>query len=294
MALPKYIEKSNQYIALTGQGIINQSESIVDQNHLIFNKDQSTYIYLDQFDGDIKITIEDNKRVNLFIMSYQSKKMDVHFDINIKERALLKVYTQFVSKQHTILNIHRDFNISGNGSLILMNHLTFKGQMDIEDKVFLKGENANVDIDVLDIGSNRDQTNYRQMIYHKAKKTYSQIHNWMISDDLASLDYSVNGKIEKGNAKSSCQQSNKGIILSQSADIKVVPTLLIDEYDVEASHGAAIGRIDDNQLFYLLSRGLNETQAKNLIISGYINPFIHKIKNEVVEEMVKRRVHQMI
>jgi Fe-S cluster assembly protein SufD len=116
----------------------------------------------------------------------------------------------------------------------------------------------------------------------------------MISDDESSLDYSVNGKIEKGNSKSSCQQSNKGIILSQAADIKVVPTLLIDEYDVEASHGAAIGRIDDNQLFYLLSRGLNETQAKNLIISGYINPFIHKIKNEVVEEMVKRRVHQMI
>lgn len=294
MALPRYIQKANQYIALTNQGVINQSRSTVEDNHLIFNDDQSIFIYIDQYEGDIKITIKENKRVNLFIMSYQSKTMGINFDIHIKDHALLKVYSQFVSNHHTSLDIQRSFNIEDNASLILMNHLTFKGKMDIEDKVYLRGENSNVDIDVLDIGSNRDKTSYRQMVYHKSKNSYSQIHNWMISDDESSLDYSVNGKIEKGNSKSSCQQSNKGIILSQAADIKVVPTLLIDEYDVEASHGAAIGRIDDNQLFYLLSRGLNETQAKNLIISGYINPFIHKIKNEVVEEMVKRRVHQMI
>jgi Fe-S cluster assembly protein SufD len=69
---------------------------------------------------------------------------------------------------------------------------------------------------------------------------------------------------------------------------------LIDEYDVEASHGAAIGQMDELQLYYLMSRGMSESEAKSLIINGYTLPFISLIANEKIEKILKRQVSRVI
>jgi Fe-S cluster assembly protein SufD len=83
-------------------------------------------------------------------------------------------------------------------------------------------------------------------------------------------------------------------MLSEHSEIACEPTLLIDEYNVEASHGAAIGKMDDLQLFYLLSRGLSETEAKALILSGYINPFINLIENDKLKKTVLTKINRTL
>jgi len=69
---------------------------------------------------------------------------------------------------------------------------------------------------------------------------------------------------------------------------------LIDEFDVFAKHGAAIGRINDDELFYLLSRGLTEQNAKKLIVSGYTLPYLTAIGDSHLKDILRRKVARKI
>ena len=87
--------------------------------------------------------------------------------------------------------------------------------------------------------------------------------------------------------RSVARQQNKGIVLGVNARLDANPLLLIDEYDVEASHGAAIGKIDEEQLYYLMSRGLTHKNAQRLIISGFLSPVISLMTTkELIEDFV--------
>lgn len=295
MSLPKYLENNDSLIVLDKDSVVNHSIANFDQETFSFSADGEYTIYLDNFSlPKLDLVIEENHNVIVYLISDNSRKTKISMNIQVKDNALLKLYSQFNSKRRTSCEVNRQFHIEYNASLILLNNLTYRGEIRLDDQIYLEKELANLDIDQLNINSTDDLSVVKQHVYHQAKKTYSQIHNWLISNDNSKLDYVVNGTIEKGHEKSSCQQLNKGIIISDKGQIKVIPSLFIDEYDVEASHGAAIGQIDENQMFYLRSRGMNELEAKNLIISGYINPFITKVKNEAIESSLARKIKRLL
>jgi Fe-S cluster assembly protein SufD len=88
--------------------------------------------------------------------------------------------------------------------------------------------------------------------------------------------------VEQDTISNNATQSNKNILLSSHAQIDTKPELQIYTDDVICSHGATIGRIDENALFYLQSRGIDEIQARHLLITAFINNILSLIKNELV------------
>jgi len=84
------------------------------------------------------------------------------------------------------------------------------------------------------------------------------------------------------------------LLLGEKSSISVDPKLLIDEYDVKASHGAAIGRINDDELFYLESRGLDETLAKQLIVFGYLAPFLDQLAHAKLSDYLTKIVRKQV
>ena len=295
MSIPQFIQESSSFVAFIGQTVENQSLAQYSQQRLTLNQDGEYYLYFDNVNqSQLSIIVEKEVNVKVYLLSYQSRKCELDLTVHVKENALLKLYSQFSARRKTNLEVNRQFNVEENASLIMLNNITFHGLISLNDQIHLNGPLANLALDVLNINGENDESKVIQHVYHRAKKTYSQINNWLISNRNAKLNYVVNGSIEQGMAKSSCEQLNKGIILSDEGQIRVVPSLYIDEFDVVASHGAAIGQIDDSQLFYLTSRGLTEFEAKNLIVSGYINPFLMKIKNKRLEAFLKRRVKHLL
>ena len=103
-----------------------------------------------------------------------------------------------------------------------------------------------------------------------------------------------NGIIKKGCAKSKLSQKSKGIILDLTSAISANPLLQIDEFDVEANHGASIGAIDDEDLYYLMSRGLTKTQSEQLIVTGYMNPIISKINDELIKNYIAHLIEKKL
>ncbi|MCJ7626285.1 MAG: Fe-S cluster assembly protein SufD [Anaerolineaceae bacterium] len=105
--------------------------------------------------------------------------------------------------------------------------------------------------------------------------------------------YSVwRGKIRvaSGADKSDGYQSNRNLILDSNARIDTIPGLEILADDVRCSHGATIGKMDDDQIFYLMSRGIDRKSAEQLIVEGFFEQIIEQIPSE----SAKNKLHQII
>ena len=168
-------------------------------------------------------------------------------------------------------------NRSSNLKMITSN---FKGGSK-EINAYLNMEDSNLEIK--SIIMMKDESDKEIInVFHNDKNTTSLIENYVTSNN-ANVSLDVIGKIEKGKSNSNCVQKSRGIILSDNANIKIKPVLLIDEYDVSANHGCAIGKIDDEGLYYLMSRGITKKDAEMLIIKGFLSPILNKLTHEEIK-----------
>ena len=82
-------------------------------------------------------------------------------------------------------------------------------------------------------------------------------------------------------------QLSRALLLSDKVEFNAKPELEIYADDVKCSHGSTSGNIDENSIFYLMSRGLSYEQSKKLLTNGFLNEVIEKITNEDVKSLVK-------
>src|SRR5438067_3258384 len=106
-----------------------------------------------------------------------------------------------------------------------------------------------------------------------------------------------NGKVfvRHGAQQTDAQQTNKNLLLSNDAQVDTKPQLEIFADDVKCAHGAAIGQLEDEELFYLESRGINPALARNMLTYGFAGEVIEKIKIDSIrrqlDEAVLNRLH---
>ena len=159
--------------------------------------------------------------------------------------------------------------------------------------VNLNGTNAKIEGKYLVLSKNFNSIS-NVIINHNAKNTSSNISNFGISLGNSEIVFETIGKIAKGMAKSSCKQLSRGIVYGTKSAVISKPILLIDEYDVAANHGAAIGEMSDDELFYLMSRGLSHNEAFRLILSGIVNPFLDSLINQENKNEVEETIYSLL
>ena len=295
MKTPTYLDSKLSVIYFNEQELVNHSDYKVENNHVTIKGLNDVYLFIGDYQEhyfDLEFLADSD--IKLYIIIKSSKPANYELNLNLHENVTLDVFTDIRNIDTTNVIVTRTYDLQSYAKLNIYNALLNRGNTTLKEIVNLNEEFAEVHIDVLNIGSQDDTFIVEQDVLHNAKSTKSTIHNSMISNATSSLHYSVSGRIYKGNEFSSCSQVNKGIILNEFGEIEVIPKLFIDEYNVEASHGAAIGQMDDEQLYYLLSRGLTEMQAKSLIISGYTKPFLNFIKDEDIKSMIERQILKKI
>lgn len=130
-------------------------------------------------------------------------------------------------------------------------------------------------------GQHLDVTN---SAFHEGAHTSSQLDmKGALNEDGYSANYSiVNIGPEARNA--SGHQKQETLILSNHARADAIPKLDVENNEVSASHGATVGQVDPEQLFYLRSRGFSELAAKRLIVEGFFGPLLEQVPVEQVRE----------
>lgn len=134
---------------------------------------------------------------------------------------------------------------------------------------------------------------YNIQVVNYAPHTYGDMKNYSVVMKNGSLMIDAIGKVIKGAHGSQSHQTSRALSFEAGQHATILPELLIDENDVQASHAMSIGRVDDDQLYYLMSRGLSIKQCTSLISTGYLMPITETIdheelKNKLKEEMERR------
>ena len=236
--------------------------------------DESVYV----IKNDCKIKIKDG--IKAYIMD------------NTENSSVYVFVGNDASLDYTILNSKsskREFDV--NGELIVNEIL-----LDESNESFtcnLLKENSTVNKKLLAFADNSKQ-NVVERINHQVSKTYSDISNIGISMNKANINFDITGFIKKGMSKSNCRQLSKGVVMDNESSVTAKPILLIDEYDCFASHGASIGKMSDEDLFYLMSRGLTKNEAFFLILGGIVKPFIDRLPIEELKDVTLKKINNMI
>ncbi len=121
--------------------------------------------------------------------------------------------------------------------------------------------------------------------YHMAKNTSSHIISKSICMNGGTTAYRGLVKIKNGCTGSKSSVRCDGLMLDNKSKATTFPSMEVDENDVEVSHEAAVGKIGEEQLFYLMSRGLPEREATKMIVSGFIEPLIKELPLEYAVEL---------
>jgi Fe-S cluster assembly protein SufD len=127
-------------------------------------------------------------------------------------------------------------------------------------------------------GQKDDWIGIQGTIEHRAPKTYARIKMRGVLYENAKVNFTSIGQINKGAIGANAGQESRLMTVAPHAKGSVNPVLIIDENDVKAGHAASVGQYDEAELYYLLSRGLQPAQAKQILIDNFMEPVLKKMK----------------
>lgn len=151
----------------------------------------------------------------------------------------------------------------------------------------LVGENAKTDyLGIAYAGQGQNQDTGCK-VYHLAKNTSSNVISKGISKNGGISSYRGLVKIKRGAINSKASVRCDGLMLDNLSRSGTIPSMEVDENDVKVSHEAAVGKIGEEQLFYLMSRGVSEDEATQMIVAGFIEPIVKELPLEYAVELNK-------
>lgn len=115
-----------------------------------------------------------------------------------------------------------------------------------------------------------------------------------IAGDQSHIVFNGRIMIHRDAQKTSGAMSNKNLLLSSNAEIDTKPELEIYADDVKCAHGTTIGQLDEEELYYLVTRGISPDNAATMLTLGFVNELVQKIPNDIIREKVEKRLESLI
>jgi Fe-S cluster assembly protein SufD len=154
----------------------------------------------------------------------------------------------------------------------------------------LKEQGAHTEMIAVMFASGKQRFHHHTLQDHQAPNTTSDLLFKAALADEARSEYSGLIRVHKDAQKTDAYQANRNLALSEHARADSMPKLEIEANDVRCTHGATVGPIDPEQLFYLQARGLPAQAAERMIVEGFFEQVLEKIPLEDMREGVRQAV----
>lgn len=158
----------------------------------------------------------------------------------------------------------------------------------------LKGTGAHSEIKVVDITAGKQFEGVNTRVTNYGKRTIGNINQRGVITDHSRLIFNGIGHIIKGASGANAEQQNRVLMMSSHAHGDANPILLIDENDVLAGHAASVGQVDQNQLYYLMSRGLDKKTAQRMVIRGFLGDVLVSIPSKAIREQLVQTIERKL
>ncbi len=162
-----------------------------------------------------------------------------------------------------------------------------------EFNVRLEGDNARLTANGVLLGNGRRHVDTRLGIEHIARDTAAELVWRGVAADRSRVVFHGGIHIREGADGTDANLSNKNLLLSANAEIDTQPVLVIDADEVKAAHGATVGQIDANALFYLRSRGLPKQRAQQLLSAAFCHEPLRALPTSLGEALAAYLDHAL-
>ena len=161
-------------------------------------------------------------------------------------------------------------------------------------KVLLDGEHASANICGLALSDkNQHVDNYTNIEHIKPNCQSNQLYK-NILDDNSTGGFTGRIHVLPHAVKTAAYQRNNNVLLTNAARMNTKPQLVIDNDDVKCSHGATVGRINDEALFYLQARGINEKEARLMLMFAFAHEVLAEVKIEKLRDVIDKLVNKRL
>jgi Fe-S cluster assembly protein SufD len=293
--LENKLESNNSLLSLNN-ALTNKCYKIIVKKDYNLNKPLVVYhttnnkIKSKNINLKLDFKLEQNsslRLIDLFHDSAENNFINIFYNFDLKENAILKNYKidkiQNENIRYSYNNIDQDRN-SISETFIFSSGSNFSKN---EIKCNLNGEYSSAFVNGIFSLNDKQHHEIRTVINHLVENTKSyQLIKSVLGKNTKSA---YQGKIfvDSKAQKTDGYQLSKAILLDETSEFNAKPELEIYADDVKCSHGSASGSLDENSIFYLMSRGLSYQQSKELLINGFLLDVIEKITDLEVKNFVK-------
>jgi len=294
----EFFKESNPLISLNNALNVSYVKVTVKENYslnkplIIYNittKDlKSTALNL-----KTNIVLEKNsslKLINLFDDNSENNFINIVQNFDIAQDAILKNYKIDNKKNSNIKYCYNNINLGKNS--ISENFIFSTGSKFIKNEINcnLNNEYSSAFINGIINLTNSQHHEIKTNINHLAENTKSyQLIKSVLNDNAKGI-YQGKIYVDSKAQKTNGYQLSKALLLNENTEFDGKPELEIYADDVKCSHGATSGNLDEDAIFYLMSRGLSNQQSKELLINGFLLDAVEKITDEEIKDLIKKMI----
>lgn len=144
------------------------------------------------------------------------------------------------------------------------------------------------------IADESQHMDFHTFIEHTAPACSSRQDYRGVLDDSSRVVFNGRVYVHRDAQQSHAEQSNKTLLLSGKAEMDSKPQLEIYADDVKCSHGATVGQLDEDMLFYLRSRGLDQQTARRFLVKGFVGKMLQQIQNPPLRKRIEQWINQRL
>lgn len=197
-----------------------------------------------------------------------------------------------MKKEGQVVDLIQDIKVNKDAQLNLAYWEIDETSSKVKTNIDLLASGANAY--VLNVCIAQAKKDYFLEIKHHAPYTKAKMDNFALIKDNGKYYMEAIGNIVKGAYASESHQSTRVLTLTSNHHTNVLPVLLIDENDVKASHASTLGQPDENQLYYLQTRGLKRDDALSLLTIGYLMPITTFFDDENYQLQAKDEIEKKV
>lgn len=245
------------------------------------------------------IVIEEDSSINLIDETASpeasSPVLNIVTEIFLEKKSNLSYANLQLHSKQTVSHLFQRAEISDNAKLT--NTIVALGgnisKVDLGTN--LTGLHSGVTIYGIVLGDDVQRFDHHTALEHNAPDTKSYLNFRVALKDKARSAYTGNLKIINKAIKCDAYQENRNLLLSPEARADSIPELEIFTNDViRCTHGVTVGHLDEDQIYYLMSRGLSQQEAEKIITLGFMDPTISKIQDENLKEKIVEKIKQKL
>ena len=228
--------------------------------------------------------------IDLFNDTSEKNFMNIFYNFDLKEKAVLKNYKvdKIVNKniKYSFNNIEHDKNSISETFILSSGSNFFKNEINCN----LNGEYSSAFVNGI-FSLNTDQHHeIRTIINHLTENTKSYQLIKSVLEESSKAVYQGKIFVDSKAQKTDGYQLSKAILLNKESEFNAKPELEIYADDVKCSHGSASGSLNDDSIFYLMSRGLSYQQSRELLINGFLLDVVEKITDPEIKNLIKNMI----